>query len=287
MKKKVMDKKDRAYYFICYLTIIFLTLLVLYPMVYIVSASFSSTEAVGAGRVWLWPVGFSLEAYKKVFEYKSIWIGYKNTIFYTVVGTTINIAITMLCAYPLSRRNLRGRKFLLKLFSFTMIFGGGMIPTYILIRKLGMLNSIWAVMIPGAMSVYNMIVARTFIENNISNDLLEAAKIDGCDDFKFFTRMVLPLSKTIMAVLCVWYAVGHWNAYFDAFLYINDAKLYPLQIFLREILVNNDIASDLLSAEEMLEQQRMTELRELIKYAIIVVASAPLLCVYPFANTLF
>lgn len=282
-----MNKKDRLYYVVCYLIVIFLTLIVLYPMIYIVSASFSSTQAVGSGKVWLWPVDFSLEAYTTLFEYDILWVGYRNTIFYTVFGTLINVAITMICAYPLARKNLRGRKFLLLFFSFTMLFSGGTIPTYILIKKLGMMNTIWAVLIPHAMSVYNMIVARTFIESNITSELQEAARIDGCDDFRFFSHMVLPLSKAVMAVLAVWYAVGHWNSYFGAFLYLNDNNLYPLQLFLREILVNDQFSGELLTMEEIIEAQQMSAFKELLKYAVIVVSSAPLLCVYPFAQKYF
>ena len=272
-----MYKKDRFYYIFCYCIVIFLTLIVLYPMIFIVSASLSSTEAVGSGRVWLLPVEVSLEAYKTVFEYEKIWIGYRNTLLYTIAGTLINVVLTMMCAFPLARKNLRGRKIFLKLFAFTMLFSGGIIPAYILVKQLNMMNTIWAVLIPSAMNVYNMIVARTFIENNITTELHEATKIDGCDDFKFFIQMVLPLSKAVIAVLAVWYAVAHWNSYFDSFLYLSDANMYPLQLFLREILI----------ADQMIQAERMEAFKELLKYAVIVVSSAPLLCVYPFAQKYF
>lgn len=282
-----MRKNDRLYYFTCYFFVIALTLLVLYPIIYIVSASFSSAKAVSSARVWLWPVEFSVEAYKNLFDYDSVWIGYRNTIFYTIIGTSLNIVVTMLCAYPLARKNLRGRKQLLLFFSFTMLFSGGTIPSYILVKKLGIMNTVWAVILPKAMSVYNMIVARTFIETNISDELQDAARVDGCDDFRFFFQMVLPLSKAILAVLTIWYAVAHWNAYFDAFLYLTDGDKYPLQLYLREILVNDQFSGQLLTVEEMMAEQALTDLKNLLKYAVIVVSSAPLLCAYPFAQKYF
>ena len=283
-RRKKVNKKEQIFDIFCNSVVFVLTLLVLYPVIYVVSCSFSAPEAVSSGRVWLFPVDFSLASYRAILKYDAIWSGYKNTIIYTVVGTMINIAMTMVCAYPLSRKNLYGRKTIMLLFTFTMLFSSGMIPGYILITKLHMIDTIWALVLPGAMSVYNMIVARTFIENNISNELLEAAKIDGCNDFYYFFKMVLPLSKTIIAVLALWYAVGHWNAYFGAFLYLNDSSKYPLQIILREILVNNEVSGEVLDLE--LEAQ-MQALKTLLKYAVIVVSSAPLMFFYPFAQKYF
>lgn len=277
--------QDRIFYIICYTMIILLTLLVLYPIIYIVSASFSSGSAVAQGKVWLYPVEFSLEGYKAVLKYKSVWIGYRNTIFYVIAGTLINVVITMFCAYPLARKKLRGRSFLSFLFTFTMLFSGGMIPNYILIKNLHMTNTIWAMLIPGAMSVYNMIVARTFIQNNIPDELLEASKIDGCDDIRFFFQMVLPLSKAILAVLALWYAVGHWNSYFNAFLYLTDKNLYPLQIFLRDILVQEDISADMITDIEAASDLQYLKL--LLKYSTIVVSTAPLFTFYPFVQKHF
>ena len=214
-------RSDRRFYSVCYLLIGVLTIIVLYPIVYVTATSFSSPAAVARGEVWLWPVDFSLEGYKAVLQYKDVWIGYRNTIFYTLVGTLMNISLTLACAYPLSRKQLHGRVPIMFLFTFTMLFGGGMIPNYILIKNLKIMNTIWAMLLPGCMSVYNMIVARTFIQQNIPNELLEASKMDGCSDARFFFQVVLPLSKAIIAVLALWYAVGHWNAYFNAFLYLS------------------------------------------------------------------
>ena len=284
-KKVKTGRSDRIFYTVVYAVTIILTLLVLYPIIYVISASFSSSNAVAQGRVWLWPVKPSLEAYKAVINYKDLWIGYRNTIFYVVVGTIINVSVAMICAYPMARKGLPGRNFLSFFFSFTMLFGGGMIPNYILVKNLGMMNSVWSQIIPGLMSVYNMIVARTFIQNNIPDELLEASKIDGCDDFTFFFKMVLPLSKAIIAVLALWHAVGHWNSYFNAFLYLTDKNLYPLQIFLREILVQNEMSLE--SVSSSLEAAEMANMKLLLKYAIIVVSTVPLYIFYPFVQKYF
>jgi len=243
-RNKIKNRSDRVFYAVIGVVIAFLTIIVLYPIVYILSASFSSSNAVAEGRVWLWPIDFSLEAYKAVFNYSDLWIGYRNTIFYVVVGTVLNVAMEMICAYPLARKNLWGKGPIAFFMTFTMLFGGGMIPNYLLVKELGMLDSPLALIIPGAMSVYNVIVARTFIQNNIPDELLEASRIDGCSDFQFFFKILIPLSKAIIAVLVLWHAVGHWNSYFSAFLYITNEKLYPLQIFLKEILVQSNISSD-------------------------------------------
>ena len=276
-------RSDRRFYSVCYLLIGVLTIIVLYPIVYVTATSFSSPAAVARGEVWLWPVDFSLEGYKAVLQYKDVWIGYRNTIFYTLVGTLMNISLTLACAYPLSRKQLHGRVPIMFLFTFTMLFGGGMIPNYILIKNLKIMNTIWAMLLPGCMSVYNMIVARTFIQQNIPNGLLEASKMDGCSDARFFFQVVLPLSKAIIAVLALWYAVGHWNAYFNAFLYLSDKELFPLQLFLKSVLVQNEFAT--MIDPELAEQ--MTEMRNLIKYALIVVSTAPLFAFYPFVQKYF
>lgn len=276
---------DKVFLGICYTIIFILSLIVLYPIVFVISASFSSPEALLHGKVWLWPVDFSLMGYKMVFNYDKVWLGYRNTIFYVVVGTLINVVLTMICAYPMARKRVPGQKIIMRVFTFTMIFSGGMIPNYLLIKKLGMLNTVWSLLIPGAMSVYNMIVARTFIQNNIPEELIDAAQIDGCDDFHFFPMVVIPLSKAIIAVLALWYAVGHWNAYFNAFLYLKDFNLYPLQIFLKEVLVASKI-----SAEDIMDPETakaMENMKNLLKYSLIVVSVVPLFSFYPFVQKYF
>lgn len=290
MKKPVLlkqriNREDRVFYAICYGTIALLTLLVLYPIVFIVSASFSSPLALSRNEVWLWPVDFSIEGYETLLMYKNVWVGYRNTIFYVVLGTAINISLTMLCAYAMARKNLWGRKWLSIFFTIPMVFSGGMIPSYLVTRGLGMVDTIWAMVIPGAMSIYNMIVARTFIQTNVPDELLEAARIDGCDDFRIFFQIVLPLSKAIIAVLVLWYAVDHWNAYFSAFLYLYNEKLYPLQIILRDILINSTFSSDMMIDAE--EAANLQYLKLLLKYALIVVSTAPILTVYPFVQKYF
>ena len=286
MKTKQKNSQDRFFYLVSYFISVVLVLIVLYPIIYVLSSSVSDADAVAQGKVWLAPVNFTLDAYKRVLAYDKVWTGYGNTIIYTVSGTLINLAITLMCAYPLARKNLRGRGIIMLIFSFTMMFGGGIIPNYILIRELGMLNTRWSIIIPGAMSVYNMIVCRTFIETNIAEEMQEACQIDGCDDFQFFFKMVLPLSKAIIAVLALWYAVDHWNSYFNAFLYLKDSDKYPLQIILREILIQSEgmKGSDDTLAEDMANSQN---LYLTLKYAVIVVSTLPLFCVYPFVQKYF
>jgi len=279
---KNKNKNDRLFLFFCYAIVTILTLLVLYPLIYIISASFSNSDMVVQGKVWLWPVGFTTEAYKRMLQRSDVWLGYRNTIYYTVLGTLINLAITLMCAYPMARRNLRGRGVIMFMFTFTMMFSGGMVPSYMLVRGLGIMNTTWAMVLPGAMSIYNMIVCRTFIQTNIPNEMLEAAQIDGCDDIQFFFKMVLPLSKAIIAVLTLWYSVGHWNSYMSAFLYLRESSRYPLQIYLKEILVQSQHLGDDASVTG-----NVSSVYETLKYSMIVIASAPLLCIYPFIQKYF
>lgn len=275
---------DRIFYAICYSVTALFMLAVLYPLIYILSASFSSAEAITSGRMWLFPVDFSLVGYKYILRYGAIWLGYRNTLFYTVAGTLINVVMTMTCAYGLSRKGMRGRRFFTLMFTFTMIFSGGMIPNYLLMKNLKILNTAWCMLLPGAISAYNLIVAKTFIENSIPADLLEAARIDGCSDIRYFFSIVLPLSKAILAVLLLMYAAAHWNAYFNAFLYLSDKNLYPLQIFLRQILVQSNMSADMLDPEAAAQLQT---LQQILKYTVIVVSTAPMLCLYPFVQKYF
>lgn len=284
-KRKIkLSRGDRAFYAITYIIIGILGLIVLYPMIYVIAASMSSADALMSGKVWLWPVDISFEGYKAVFRSSDVWLGYANTIFYTVVGTVINVAMTLMCAYPLSRKELFGRNVITFIFSFTMLFGGGMIPNYLLMKSLGILNTRWVLLLPGALSIYNMIVCRTFIQTSIPVELLESARLDGCDDIRYFFKIVMPLSKAIIAVLTLWYAVGHWNAYFNAFIYLNDKELYPLQIVLRDILISNKMSSDL-NDPELANQLRTVQMT--LKYALIVVSTAPLFLLYPFTQKYF
>ncbi len=276
---------DKIFYSFVNVFLLVLLIITLYPLVFILSSSFSEVSAVSSGRVVLLPVGFSIEGYTKVFEHPDIIRAYANTFYYTAFGTLINIVITILAAYPLSRFDLKGRNWFMLLFTITMLFHGGMIPNYILIRSLGMINTQWAMLIPGALSVYNMIIARTFFQSNIPTELLEATQIDGCNDYTFVLKFVLPLSKAVIAVLVIFYAVGHWNSFFNAFLYLNDKKLFPLQIVLRDILISNQITAAMIEdPETALAKQGLAEL---LKYSLMVVSMAPIIALYPFAQKYF
>lgn len=277
--------EDRVLYTLVTIVLTLFTIIVAYPIIYVLSSSFSSGTAIGTGRVVLWPVDLSLEGYKAVFAHRHIVPAYRNTIFYTVAGTLLNLIVTMTCAYPLSRRDFPMRKSFMGLFLFTMFFSGGLIPTYILMSKLKLVNTIWAMLIPGAISVYNMILVRTFLTGSIPLELLEASQIDGCSDAKYFTAVLLPLSKPVISVITLYYAVGHWNTYFNAMIYLNDVNLYPLQLILRQILVASQInLSDMVDIESMQAKQGLADV---LKYALIVVSTAPILCMYPFIQRYF
>ncbi len=278
---------DMVYIVITEVILWFMLVIILIPLVYIVSSSFSSPEAVGNGWVYLWPVDFSLKGYAAVFTTEKVWIGFRNSIFYTVVGTFINIVVTMLAAYPLSRRDLKGRGVVTVIFTFTMLFSGGMIPTYLLVRDLRMINTAWAMLIPGAMSVYNVIIARTYIQSSIPFDLYESASLDGCTDDRYLISVVLPLAKPIIAVLVLWYAVGHWNQYFNAMIYLRDSNLLPLQIVLRNFLIVEDMNDSSLATMSMEEYMDKLYLKNLYQYSLIVIASAPVMMLYPFIQKHF
>ncbi|MBM4456739.1 MAG: carbohydrate ABC transporter permease [Chloroflexi bacterium] len=260
-------------------------LLILYPLVYVVSASFSDGAAVISGRVVLWPVDFSVAAYEKIFHYERIWIGYANSIFYAVVGTLVNITMTLLAAYPLSRRDLYGKTIILGLFVFTMFFSGGLIPIYLLVKDLGLRNTRWALIIPQALSVWNLMITVTYFRTAIPGELLEAAQLDGCNDIQYLLRVLLPLSTPIIAVLCLFYAVGHWNQFFAALIYLSNKDLFPLQIILRDILIQSQVDMNIM--EDLQSMAAREAMRELLKYALIVVASGPVLAIYPFVQKYF
>jgi len=284
--RKIKDSRsDRVFYTTVNVVMFVVLLIVLIPLINVVASSFSSGRAIQGGRVFLWPVEPSLQGYRTVFAYKTVVSGYLNSIQYMVIGTVLNVAITLLCAYPLARRTLPFRNFFMFLFTFTMYFGGGLIPSYLQVKSLGLLNTMWALILPGVLSVYNMIITRTFIQNSIPHEMLEAAQIDGCSDIRFFFTMVLPLSKAIVAVITLYYAVGHWNSWFSAFLYLNDRDLYPLQLILRDILVVSQIDLTLIDDPELIDQ--MLGLADLLKYSLIVIATLPMMCIYPFVQKFF
>ena len=279
-------RADRLYDAANVIALAVVALGVLYPLVYIVSSSFSNPAAVTAGRVWLWPVEPSLIAYERVYSYPTIWRGYANTLFYTSFGTVISVALTLLAAYPVSRRRFRGRNLYMLLFVFTMIFDGGIIPTYLVVRGAGMINTRWAMLIPTAVAAWNVIITRTFFQVNVPDELLEAAQIDGSSDLQFFWHVVLPISGAIIAVNTLFYAVYKWNSFFEALLYLNDERLVPLQIVLRNILIVNSMDASLFAISAGSDAAQ-AQLRALIKFAVIVVASVPVLMLYPFVQKYF
>lgn len=276
---------DRVFMAFNYLILTLLLIIILYPLIYVLSASFSSGQAVSSGRVWLWPVEPTLAGYEAIFKNRMVLVGFYNSLFYTVVGTLVNVIMTILAAYPLSRADLPGRRIIAFIFFFTLLFGGGLIPTYLVVRDLGMLSTRSAIILPIALSVWNVLIARTFFENNIPRELREAAELDGCDDFNFLWRIVLPLSGSILAVLALFYGVSHWNSYFNALIYLYNQDLWPLQLVLRDILVQNQVDPNMMT--DAREMAAKAQLRELLKYSLIVVATVPLLIVYPFVQRHF
>ncbi|MFE5317531.1 carbohydrate ABC transporter permease [Paenibacillus sp. NPDC056579] len=279
------NRSDKMFTIINYTVLSLFLITIMYPLIYIVSASISSSEAVISGAVWLWPIDPTLDGYSAVFKHKLIWSGFMNSIFYTVAGTAINVVMTILAAYPLSRKDFYGKNVFMFLFVFTMMFSGGLIPTYLVVKDLGLLNTTWSMLLPGALGVWNMIITRTYFQTTIPDELLEASQLDGCTDFQFIWKIVLPLSGPIIAVITLFYAVGHWNSYFNALIYLKNQNLYPLQLVLRDILVQNDV--DLNMLMDVAEQAKREGLRELLKYSLIVVATVPLLVVYPFVQKYF
>ena len=267
------------------LTVVFC--FVAYPFIYVLSASFSDPNALLSGRVWLFPIKPSLGGYTAVFRSSRVWLGYGNSFYYMTVGTAVNVAITLIAAYPLSRRGFKARRTFMLLFIFTMFFEGGMIPTYLLIRSLGMMNTRWALIIPGAIGVWNLIVARTFIEHSIPDELFEASRIDGCSHFRYFLSVVIPLSSAMIAVITLFYAVGHWNEFFAALLYLRDDEKFPLQMILREYLLQNQTDPEMLDKLDPLEVEARQRLSELLKYSLIIVGSLPVLIIYPFVQRHF
>lgn len=287
MNNSIKDAKgDKVFTIINYTFLSLLLLAVLYPLIYIISSSFSSPGAVSSGKVWLWPVDLSLEGYKAVFKNEMIWTGYANSLFYMVAGTLINVVLTILASYPMSRSDFRGKNLFMFMFVFTMMFNGGLIPNYLLVSELGMLNTRWAMLIPNAIAAFNVIITVTFFRSSIPKELLESAKLDGCNDFKFLYKIVIPLSAPIIAVISLFYAVEHWNQYFNALIYLRDNSLYPLQLVLRSILTQNEIDPSMMGGDmEALESK--IGLSNLLKYSLIVVASVPVLSIYPFVQKHF
>ncbi len=258
--------------------LVILCFMMLYPVIYVISASISEETAILRGDVTVFPVNIHFKAYEKVFKYPQLWTSYRNSVLYTLLGTAINLVLTVCGAWALSQKKMPGRRFLTLMCTFTMFFNGGMIPTFLVIKELKMLNTVWAMVLPGAVSTYNMILMRTFFLA-IPTSLVEAAELDGCTDFGILFKIVLPLSLASLMTIGMFYAVGHWNSYFNAVIYLSKSEMYPLQIILRQVVLMNEIVENATSTEN--------NMAEGIKYATIVVAMLPMLCIYPFIQRYF
>ncbi|MGO1353463.1 MAG: carbohydrate ABC transporter permease [Brachybacterium tyrofermentans] len=287
-RRRIKDpRSDRVLNVVLLVLLALFTLTIVYPFVYIISASLSSPTAVSSGEMWLWPVGFSLDAYQAVLDYPAITRGFLNSLLYSGTAMLIGTAATVMGGYALSRSDLVGRNAFTLVFVLTMMFSGGMIPTYLVVRDLGMLNTIWAMILPGAVSVWQLIVTRTFFQTTIPHELLECSRIDGASDVRFFTRIVLPLSKPILAVNLLLYGVATWNAYFNGLIYLTDEDLYPLQLVMRNILLENTFDPSKMVGANPDRIAEMQQLADKLKYSLIIIASVPPLIAYPFVQKHF
>lgn len=278
---------DKIFDIVNLIVMIILLLIFVWPLWFVVIASFSDPNEVWNGNVLLLPKGFTLLAYEALGDYSMIWRGYANTIFYTVVGTIVNLIMTVCAAYPLSRKDFVPRNFFMFMFMLTMYFSGGLIPTYLIVSDVGLINTPWAMIIPGACSIYNVIITRTYFINSIPSSLQEAAELDGANSFQFLVKIILPLSKPIIAVIALYYAVGHWNDFYTALLYINDQDLLPLQSWLRDLLMSNKMSLNNMQGLDAAAAEARMQLSQTLKYSVIIVSTVPVLCVYPFIQKYF
>ncbi len=276
--------KDVVFDVILYTICAVLLLVILYPLWFIVIASFSDPSAVAGGHVWLLPVGFTFDGYEELLRQPTVWMGYRNTIAYTVVGTFIGLALNITAAFSLSRKDLWGGKVIMGLFVFTMFFSGGLIPIFLTVQEAGLYNTFWVLVLPFSVSAYNVIVARTFFQNSLPQDLWDAAQIDGCGNLRYFFSIALPLSKAVISVIALWTAVGQWNSYFNALIYIRNEELYPLQLIMRNILITNQNFAALGTGEAAMIAMRRANL---VRYSMIIIATVPIMCVYPFIQKYF
>jgi len=279
------SRGDRFIMSSIYILLGVISLIVLYPVYFVMVASLSNPEDVMLGKVWLWPTDFSFVGYQRIFENNELMKGYLNTILYTFFGTVLNVVMTIAAAYPLSRHDFKGRNVFTLMIVFTMFFSGGMIPTYLLIKDLGILDTFWAMILPTAVSVWNILIMRTFFQNSIPKELQEAAFLDGCSNMKLLMRIILPLSGPVLAVMVLFYAVGHWNSYFNALIYLSDRDKYPLQLFLREILIQDQMQNMVDLGSDTFSRSLMEV--EAIKYAAVIVTNLPMLLLYPFLQKYF
>ena len=277
---------DRLYRIIALTLLTIIMILISYPLYFIICASFSNPLEVYNSPILLYPKDITLESYKVAFQNSDIWLGYRNSLIYTLAGTTINIVMTVMGAYPLSRKDFVGRNVLTFFYTFTMFFGGGLIPSYLINRALGLYNNIWVMIIPGAVSVYNMIIMRTYFQSRVPANLEESAMIDGCSNIRILLSIVLPLSTPIISVMLLFYGVGNWNAYFNALIYLVDENLKPLQMVLREILIQNEMTSMLKVTVDAEYANRMMDQMGL-KYVIVIISTLPIFIIFPFMQKFF
>ncbi len=279
------SRSDIIFDAVVFVIMLFVLFICLYPLYFMLIASISDPNYVLTGQVILYPKGITFLGYEKILGEEDIWMGYRNTIIYTFLGTTLNVVLTLSAGYALSRKDLPGRRGILIFIVFTMFFNGGMIPTYMVVDQLQLVDTIWAMILPTAVQVWNLMIARSFFESTIPTELLDAAMIDGCRTLRFFTQIVLPVSKAIIAVMVLFYAISHWNTFFNALIYLESEDKYPLQIILRNILIQNQpVAGMMDDMASLIERQKAAEL---IKYGVIVVASVPVLVLYPFVQKYF
>lgn len=279
--------EEMVFEFTCTFLVTIFFIIVLYPLVYVVTASISDPFLVATGKVWIIPKGLTFEGYIRVFRYDQIWVGYRNTILYTVSGTIFSLFLTLTAAYALSHKDFIGKQIFIILFTITMYFSGGLIPTYLIIRSLGMRNTAWAQIIPGALAFWYIVIVRTFYQTGIPDGIKEAAIIDGCSYTKLFFSIVMPLSKPIIAVMALYYGVAQWNSWFNAMIFISKESLYPLQLILRRILIINEIDNVMLDMGQIEAMQKQIEIAALIKYAVIIVSTLPIIVIYPFLQKYF
>jgi len=277
---------DKLFDFFNYIIMIMTLIIVGYPMYFVIIASFSDPDLVNRGEVLFWPKGFTLLGYQRLFHYPQIVTGYKNTILYTIVGTVVGVFLTLSAGYAISRRDLFGRRFIILMFTFTLFFNGGLIPTYLLVKSLGLLDTFWVMIIPTAVSVFNVIIAKSFYEGSWIDELIEAARIDGCGDLRFFFMIALPLSVPLIAVMTLFYAVGKWNSFFEALIYLKSPEKYPLQLVLRDILISNQVTMGG-AMQDVSDITQRLKTAQLVKYSIMIISSLPILVFYPFVQKYF
>ncbi|MCT4687662.1 carbohydrate ABC transporter permease [Vallitalea sp.] len=286
-KKSNMIIQDKIYYVISYILLIIVFILVAYPLYFVIIASVSEPNAINNGEVIMRIKGFNIIGYKTILKSRMIWTGYRNSLVYMGIGTVVNLIITLPAAYALSRKNLIGRKIIMLMFTLTMFFRGGLVPTYLLVRKLHLYDTFWVMILISALSVYNLIIAKTFFQTTVSQEIIDAAKIDGCNETRCFISVILPVSKAIIAVIGLFYAVGHWNSYFNALIFLQNQELFPLQLVLKKILLKTNAIIALMpqNSREAIEEQQ--KIAQSLKYGVIIVASLPILMIYPFVQKYF